>query len=293
MELILHSTEKYILVTNPKIATQFILRHYTKNHSKDELSQYDLEFTDNKWMINTIDSPHYTSTVDSNEYIDFSKFLSQNTSLEKDIIFLIRNPWERFKSAFIQDYIKKYFWVNESIKQELKIIEIDVKNNPIKYEAKPNINQRFDEFINHDFGIQTHSHHIKDTDTDEFLKEYSDVIEHIIQFKLYEIIDTHKIIYTTHNQPYLSMICFLILYYQNNKRIKIVDIGAQNLSEVLNRYDMKSEIYPPYHTAYFLSNLIHKVLEKPNMKKTLEYINQVLRIEREAHLILSSKQEIN
>lgn len=290
MEIILHSTKQYILVTNPKIATQFILRHYTENHLKDELSQYDLNFNNN-WLLSTVDSPHYSSTKDSNEYIDFNKFLSNDITLEKDIIFLIRNPWERFKSAFIQDHVKKYFWVSNDVNQELKIISINVRNNPTRYQSKSNINQRFDEFINHRTEIQTHSHKIKDTDTDEFIKDYSDVIEHIIQFKLYEVFETNKVLYTVHNQPYLSLICFLILYYQNNKRIKIVDIGTQNLSEVLNTYDMKDKIYPPYHTAQFLSTLVYKVLEKPNMKKILEYLNQVLRIEREAYLILSSKQK--
>jgi len=115
VNLSIHSEEDVLIITIDKIASSFIREYYEYNSYQDLPPNIHLP----KFVINPSElvghKHEYLTNIPSdttNEKListikNVELFLKQEFT--KDILILIRNPWKRFISAFIQDYIKPLF----------------------------------------------------------------------------------------------------------------------------------------------------------------------------------------
>lgn len=218
--------DKAVVICFPKVGTRFFL--YLSNWPKtinETYNQYQIDITyeiqkDKRLNINTefnnygtiihfLDE-HKTTCSDYNKFFeknskDMNTFLFEN---EKDIYFVIRDPFERFLSGLTQ--------VASSYVKEL-IIKDDEKDRIKKY---TDLTDEQIELIykNYDFYFNDENEFNQNNLSEIDLSILNKIILYIIKYypELY--------LYDAHTQNYLSHYTELIYSIKDKNKIKIIDL---------------------------------------------------------------------
>lgn len=236
----LFNTDKFLVFTRQKIGSSYLTKHYQCMYN---LTQIDNSFKQLPWLnLNPLDlsvpSFEYPQKVTDEVIIPllndckvtWSEFT--NKSSKKDLILLIRNPINRFISAFYQDCISHLI----RDKTETNYI---ILSNILRGKIR---NSDYIKFQNTFFN----------EGKDELLWLYNssglnkDIAKEIISYaiKLFQI--SNLSIETVHNHYYLYKYYYLISSnIVDNSKIKIVDIDVINIASYLNQYDVYN--FPTSH----------------------------------------------
>jgi len=97
-----YDTSMFLLINSQKIATQFV-NAFFKDSCEQHIIEHDYEESIWKILDSKLDRDGIGHPIKS--HISLESFLNTDT-FTKDVIILIRDPWERWKSAFHEDFLK-------------------------------------------------------------------------------------------------------------------------------------------------------------------------------------------
>ena len=286
------NTNKFLVFTRQKIASSYLTKHYQYMYN---LTQIDKRFKQLPWLnLNSIDFktdfgtsfeyPNPTKVIDNvtipllNDCkVTWSEFI--NKSSKKDLILLIRNPINRFISAFNQDCISHLLHdkteTNYIILSNILIGKIH-NSDYIKFQNTFFIKVSNLDWLYNSSGLN------------------KDIAKAIISYAIESFQIANLSIETIHNEYYLYKYYYLIsLNIVDNSKIKIIDIDVINIASYLNQYDVynfptsyenkskdwgvliKNE-FSTNHSDYFtriLTDLQHELFHYNILKNLPNFIN--------------------
>ena len=208
-------------------------------------------------------------------------FNNKNKGFE--ILFLTRDPYKRFLSAFVQDYIKPLFQ-NNSKNIHARLLMEYIFNDVSLYEKVP---YKRDEV--RDLFLQKYntieSGWNWENDNSEDLS--SDMVLFCIQAITRRVLNSGGIgIMTGHNSLYHTKVRNLIDWTPTNN-IRLIDIDNQSLNDALNKYEVGVKKLQPIHTTKKLTKRVGDVIQSE--PKMYRYILNELNDEHIAYTILNKK----
>ena len=248
---IIYNTENVIVFTARKIATQFLDKFYrTYLHNNIEY-KFTIQKRGDRNGVQVFSPVGVTQESEIVSYL--KKVVNNDYSIDKEIVILIRNPWKRYTSAFIQDYIK-----------------------PMIYHTSPSDNLFFNFIFNNDFMYNKHKIDIKNKKTyiDVFRRYVEnrkinfnkivvdDITREVIEFLIKSIIlidsdNIRKYLSSTHLYFYHTPILELI--QDANINPKIIDIDEHNLSDELSKYEKTPKKLDRYHSSNELTDIFNNL----------------------------------
>jgi len=275
-----HSAENLLIITGPKIASSYI-RDYYRIWNYGHLTDVTIFMEgDLKHSVSINDKNKSSNNVND----DFTKLF--NNELDKDVLILIRNPYKRWVSAFVQDFIKTWFEINTVyIKFFLEIV--------LKYESiQPHLLKEF-----RTFNIQYDKYPFKEYNGDDRLIEesfkYTPYIKVFIRGILtnyIQMLQSNQLrFWDNHNSLYHSVIDAIVRKKKANYRI--IDIDEMNLNSVLDLYKpanssrTKMNLLKKNEGTYF-TEIVKDLMDTPRFKNTEVFINKLLRTEIDSYEFL-------
>jgi len=215
------STEKFIILTQPKICSSYIGSQFSKIKKINESTPPWVKFNATDLSIKRFDmGEDYPKLILDEVESDWKDILSKKS--KKDIILLVRHPMKRFTSAFFQDIIRDMINPKTDSKRELLL-------SLLKSEIS---NSRYDEVEEIIYS---------DTDSDSWVYHNSevdiDIARIICRYTLNEFKERELSAEISHNVYYLYKYYHFINSI-NSTKIKVVDIDEVDVSKFLNRYDL-------------------------------------------------------
>lgn len=271
-----YNTPMCLIITTTKIASQFLLKYYWES-KKTSSSEFTLSYESGEWAIDNA-KLDFSSMEKEEEYLALKSWLIDK-DLKKEVIILIRNPWDRFVSAFIQDYIKPIFADEETYhllgtlllesgphieripSEEIKK-HIDKWNSPKVFDKLSTI---YDASI--DFGS-----------IDETL-DINSTLNNVLASLIYRIIsqDNYTVL-NKHNSKYHLPILNLI-HTIPQKNISVVDIDKADLTKILNKFEVgNGKSLHAYHTSKGMGDVVKSAflqIEKLNDGLGEKYVRNV------------------
>lgn len=243
----IYNTENVIVFTARKIATQFLDKFYRTYI--DNNIQFDFTIQKNGDRNGVQVQRSAGPTKDSEIVSYLKKVVNNDYSIDKEIVILIRNPWKRYISAFIQDYIK-----------------------PMIIHTSPTDNLFFNFIFNDDFMYNKHKIDIKNKKTyiDVFRKYVEnrkinfnrvvvdDITREVIEFLIKSIIlidSDNTRDYSNGDHFYFHHTPILELIQDANINPKIIDIDECNLSYELSKYEKTPKKLDKYHSSNELTDI--------------------------------------
>jgi hypothetical protein len=253
-------TPKCLILTRQKIGTQFVRTFFHDDLNKnlippeiDITPAYNITRLDDKFEIEK-----KFPQIDFSEKFDyhlesFDKFLN-TADFDKDVIILIRNPWKRFVSALIQDFIKPFIGPNNS-----RILEVFGQVILTKDELDWWINNRheIDKFILDQDRLET--------PPDKFIECFEKIVEKIIEGWY----NGKYPILSLHNGEYLSVIESILKAAPNLNKVNIFDIDEVDLNDVFSKYRTNSEKIEKQNVSNILTDITLRVLDKLDIIKDM------------------------
>lgn len=199
-----------------------------------------------------------------------------------EILFLTRDPYKRFLSAFVQDYIKPLF-DNNSRNIHTRLLMEYVFNDVSLYQNVPYKRDTVRDVFLQKYTSMEDSGWLWENDDSEDLS--SDMVLFCIQAITRKVLNSGDIgIMTGHNSIYHMRIRNLIDWAPTDN-IRLIDIDNQSLSGALNKYEVGIKQMDPIHTTKNLTKRVDDVIKsEPKMYK---YILNELHDEQLAYTILN------
>lgn len=267
---IIYNTENAIVFTARKIATQFLDKFYRTYIDNNIQCTFTIQKNGDRNGVQVVSPAGITKDSEIVSYL--RKVVNNDYSIDKEIVILIRNPWERYTSAFIQDYIK-----------------------PMIYHTSPSDNLFFNFIFNDDFMYNKHKIDIKNKKTyiDVFRRYVEnrkinfnrvvvdDITREVIEFLIKSIIlidsnNTREYLNGDHFYFYHTPILELI--QDANINPKIIDIDEYNLSDELSKYKKTPKKLDKYHSSNELTDIFNNLEGstlfdeyKKNIQKELQH----------------------
>jgi len=225
-----------IVVTTWKVGSTWFTRRLVRE-PHDVWNWYDLNSTDS--TIRTTFSDNIDIKHASLKLRSILMYYKSLVDITVPMYIMYRNPYKRFVSAFMQDYLN-FTRNNEILKQvtghdNIKDLLPDVceKNN---ISTKSEIYTKYHRELN--FGNDSV---LRNTETEVsilFNDEYIEITRAIILYILDKRIK-YKSFFSDHNTQYLSTILRLVTS-NNIPNLKLVDLDFHNLANVFSKYIPKN-----------------------------------------------------
>jgi len=262
--LAIFETNECFVITTQKVGTQFLRSFFRgkKSLTPDEklwMSNGTCDFTiciteypdkDIKYSQEEFEHPiphPYTSTLHA--------FLN-DIPINKDVIFLIRNPWERFTSAFFEDYIRLIFSKPNGVINTY--IAKYLPDNPELYNWY--IDNRDD--IYHFYTGFVGNIELK-AEIKNFLHKFvTNVIKSFLD-------DNGNPLKFNHNHPYLKLVEKLIHTKNKNNTIKVVDIDEVDLNIFFKQYKNDAKIVGRVNGSRHLKKLYSRIFNESKSVKEM------------------------
>jgi len=273
-------TKHALIITKQKIGTNFVMSFFISEgiySSPNMFISYDV--IKSHWNI------EYASTGHIKEGESFQRHKQSmnsflNSETRKDIIILIRNPYERFKSAIIQDLVKSYITPGPFGLATLGsyILENEVGSKDKRTMWWRDNNDKIGELSEN-----------MDTFTKD--EEHSEVSQDCLRIIFKALLskwasETNKID-LPHNQPYHTTIQNMIIGARNTKNIKLFDIDKVNLNAVFSKYTVGSQTIPKNNQSGILKKIVNELIELEEFKSVKEKFAHDCRFEVTAYNVLS------
>jgi len=283
MQIRFINTKFSLVLTHMKVGTQYLGRFKeleqkrSGNISNAVLMgdiRVNLEFKDNKWIRadDDLSNPNLKS-----EYEVLDSFL--NGTIIKDVIILIRNPYERFISAFNQDNIKGLFTKHNkfhvwffvlSILKNIDSSDADILWWYTNKELISDINLDVDESK-----LKTKFKH-SPQDFEIFLSIFQKILEEVIT--MWD--KSNESIFSLHNQIHHQNIILLLSNNKNLNKVKIVDIDETNLDDVFSKYLVGvGEKLGKKNVGGFTKDIIKRIFLEREKRQTGRDIVKLLELE--------------
>ena len=288
-KLNLYLTNKFAVITKPKIATSFVAQIVIEQLSGvsaqlfflegEDIHDYEIEDAGgaNIYNFTDPDNPAESDSIKTHIREEFDKILKNESTL--DVFFLYRNVKNRFFTAFVQDYIDADSFLRWT--HTFHGDELPIRNRwMIKYLETLNIlRPDIEEFFNYFEKNTTFSIPKTEENYREklvlFLKEnpnqhyiFEKVLNHVTNDVLHEIVQWKE----NHNEPYFLI--YLLLYNIIDKnKIKVINIEdggvlSRELSKYLENYDINQ--LRDNHQPNYLKNLVRESFES-NIRNELYF----------------------
>ena len=223
-----------LVITTQKCGTQFLGSFFSAENGTYQLALYYNNKT-GKW--NTHDTSHSELDYEkSQSEVSFLKFLN-DTQFNKDVIVIIRNPWERFVSAWYEDYLKPLL---ESPNQHIPyLVGLGILDNiPDALYQDSTAFRRKHEMITlvsfwKEHGQEGIANYHRGKDTDFIFKL---CLELICSFMVKSYIVSNLFVQQGHNHPYHTLLSSILITSPNLRKVKVFDIDEVDLNEVFNKY---------------------------------------------------------
>jgi hypothetical protein len=266
-----YKSKKFYILTLPKIASSWLYEVFLNNHNLRDIPKNKLKNKDdnsvgiNQITLNTAFNPNEVSY----DIIEFSKDwanLIDGSVIDSDVIFLMRDPIDKFITGIMQDFIFKEFKMNSP--HILKILNTYPNKKELEQFFvfdKENTPQLNDEWW-HNPGM--------------YWPEYTYNVMYYIVSSILEnwISDVDNI--QDYRQSHSSLNLFLyykILFNSNIKKdtIKIVDIDTENIYDYLvKNYNMP--IHNDFNTKLNPTADVFKKIVKTSIKKYENILRVIL-----------------
>lgn len=247
-------TPNCLVITKQKIGTQFIRSVFheelTMNLVPPEFDitpAYIINKVDGKFEIKQKYPPQINYSEKFNYHLEsFYKFLNKS-DFDKDVVILIRDPWKRFVSALIQDFIKPFTSINNS-----RIIEVlgQVILSEDKLTWWINNRNEIDAFTKDEDRLQIPS--------DKFIECFECIVEYILEGWYRGNYPT----FSLHNGEYLYAIELILKSNPNSNKVKIFDIDEVDLNNVFSKYKTNYEKKPKQNSSNILTEITLRALTK-------------------------------
>lgn len=288
VNLSIHSEEDVLIITIDKIASSFIREYYEYNSYQDLPPNIHLP----KFVISPSElvghKHEYLTNIPSdttNEKListikDVELFLKQEYT--KDVLILIRNPWKRFISAFIQDYVKTLF--NNQFPAK-NMFSMFLRNN---LEYSKSYKEKMEIWKKYDYLFRDIEH-----ENPEPVANIKPLIKIFLKEMLISYSNFADNLNEGHNASYHAPILRLITSMNPNSKIKILDISDDNLEGELRKYKFKSNWIDgnKFHTSNFYSKMVYDLInEEKELKDFEQTIKNRMSNEIDAYNILYNKR---
>jgi len=274
-----HSTENLLIITAPKIASSYIRDYFKIWKDGFHTTDVDIEIAgDIKHRVRTNNT---TSLVES----DFKKLF--NNELDKDVLILIRNPYKRWVSAIVQDFIKTWFELDKSLSNFMW--EIVLKKETIQ----PHLLKEFRKF-----NIRYDKYPFKEFNGDEELKlqslkyiPYIKIFTKSILINYIQMLKANKLrFHDNHNSVYHSLVEALVR--KRNANFIIIDIDEIDLKSVLDLYqpegeEVKLNFLKRNEGSYF-TEIVKDLMLTPEFKNAENLIDKMLKPEIDSYSFLQN-----
>lgn len=233
------TTDKFLIFNITKVGSTYL------SYKLGMAYNNQLTLTDTL-LLKPVEEQPDKKTAISGLYADWDAVL--NSRSKKDLIFLYRDPIDRFFSAFVQD------WFNFEVKNESHFHK---PNSPLKL----HISEIKQNFINKGYTSNQIDFFFKNCLTDiDIYSKLLNTNESLLSFNFREMVNTYilfiwnhitsdkYLILSHHNCSYLSTIINVLLNDDIDKnKIKLVDIGETNIEDVFNLYNFGNSIKNKNH----------------------------------------------
>jgi hypothetical protein len=275
-------TDKCYIITIPKIATSWLVDFFSSNSkyitsdSIDEfhisemntISKFDIKRELYINQLNLTISKCYDRfplTYDYDKvYTDWESIKSGN-DIDKDFVFLMRNPVDKFISGLTQDVLLEKF-------QPEYPKNVDILNSyPNKIELK--------EFLDFHNNIKLEKDDWWFEETIDWPDPIGNVLDYLIHNLIKDWFDDSKNIANYRNYHKITNIFLynkILSDIGSKKNIKIVDIGNENLYDVLNSTYNISSSDIRYKTQINKAPDKFKALILKNLKSYKDYLTSIL-----------------
>lgn len=269
---IIYNTENIIVFTARKIATQFLDKFYRTYLHNNIQYKFTIQKNGNKNGVSVFNPTGVSNDSDIVHYI--KQIINNDYSVDKEIIILVRNPWKRYLSAFIQDYIKPLIFNTSPIDNLFSsfIFKSDLMYNKHKIDIK-----------NKKTYIDTFEKYIKNKEKFGFDSKViiDDITKEVIEFLIKSIVlieNNNTIKYSSSTHSYFYHTPILELIQDANITPKVIDIDECDLSDELSNYEKIPRKMNKYHSSDELgdifSNLESSILVgqyKKNIQKEIQH----------------------
>lgn len=276
-----YDTSMFLLINSQKIATQFV-NSFFSDSSEQHTIEYDYKESIWKILDSKLDNDGIGHSIKS--HISLESFLNTDT-FTKDVIILIRDPWERWKSAFHEDFLKyiidnrhrsgpssMFYGLTALSNNSNKELESWWAGNSEHYMEK------YERAI-----TKNELHYINDM-PNEFFK----CMEIITASMVSNYITAGIPVFWHHNRQYHEVISNIMLTNKNLNKIKIFDIDKVDLNSVFSKYTVGTKNIGYLNTSKLSkTKFLDKVLEiKPEIAERLK---SQMRYEILAYQVLSQR----
>jgi len=264
-------TKFCVIINHTKIGTQYVR---TFNHAEKRAHEPDTEFNVtlqfNKdgvsdWKIETggeITKSHHLADYDA-----LNNFL--NGTITKDVIILIRNPYERFISAFNQDFIKSLWNFNNDYLYFLgmSILSKDKKDERL-----------YSWWIKNRQMVQQYC--IPNWERQMGIDEmYMECISAIIKSIIYSWKEATYPIDYKHNNSYHPTIVSMV--FNNKNKYKIFDIDNTDMNDVFGKYLVGNTSLGKPNESNYTKQIVSDIINDD--KELKQYIMFQLNLETMAY----------
>lgn len=258
-KFLIQTHEKCIIFHGPKLCSSTI----SKANGYASLN-FDITFDKSTFSIE-LSNLSKKSELSTEQLISYETIIKdieaiKSDTIKKDIIILYREPWQRFVSAFSQDYIKQF---------------ISDINNQISHNGviNPFLSTWFD------------SKGISNSDRREVLgfinenKSFHKISNKLIPIRnqIITLLVSDSLInsniFTGHHKPYLPIISnFISRLSRSKSKVKLLDIDLINVSNYLSKYDSVYKSIEYINKSTELNNIVNIEIIKQMSQST--YIRQ-------------------
>ena len=273
-------TKHALIITKQKIGTNFVMSFFISEgiySSPNMFISYDV--IKSHWNIEYASKGHIKEGESFQRHKQsMNSFLNGET--RKDIIILIRNPYERFKSAIIQDLVKSYITPGPFGLATLGsyILENEVGSKDKRTMWWKDNRDKIGELS------ENMDNFTKDEEHGEVSQDCLRIIFKALLSKWAS--ETNKID-LPHNQPYHTTIQNMIIGARNTKNIKLFDIDKVNLNAVFSKYTVGSQTIPKNNQSGILKKIVNELIELEEFKSVKEKFTHDCRFEVAAYNVLS------
>ena len=252
------NTKFCIILNHTKIGTQYVR---TFNYEEKREYEPDTEFNvtlqfkkdgSSYWKVETggdiKDEQHKL------DYDALNSFLNGTTN--KDVIILIRDPYERFISAFNQDFIKPLWNFNND---SLYFLGLSILPKDKETEKLYNWWLRNRRMVQ-EYCIPTGDNKINVLD-----ENYMECISIIIKSFIYSWKEAHFPLDYKHNNFYHATIVSML--FNNRNKYKIFDIDNTDMNDIFSKYLVGNKTLGKPNESNYTKQIIKNVFEKDNELK--------------------------